>query len=180
MIRGLGDAQSLPRRRLLLTLPCTSFQPQSQTCPPELGNPGHLSETPEEATRGFAVSNTCRVLLIFSFKQCITDSFKLQFSKVAFNYIFHCKTTENFCNYLSNDEGKGGRWPEESWWGLREIKPSGPDFSSAFALLLLSNYFLKLQIRQSCSKKAKEYIWPRLWGTTPCSEIICNFSSRNW
>lgn len=136
-----------------------------------------LQKRPQETLLQATCAECCT---IFSLKQCITDSYNLQFSKVAVNYTFHCKTTENWCNYLSNDEGRGGRWPEESWWGLREIKPSGPDFSSALALLLLSNYFLKLQNWQSCSKKAKEYTWPRLWGTTPCSEIICNFSYRNW
>ena len=100
--------------------------PEKAHSPPPVCNPrarlAHLSwgtqvafqrlqKRPQEALLQATCAECCT---IFSLKQCITDSYNLQFSKVAVNYTFHCKTTENVCNYLSNDEGRGGRWPEES------------------------------------------------------------------
>ena len=72
----------MPRRRLLLTFPSTSFQPQSQTCPPELGNPGHLLETPEEATRGFAAKHVRSAVLSFHLNSVLQIHTNCRFPKL--------------------------------------------------------------------------------------------------
>lgn len=87
--KALGGTQGLSGKGLLLTLPSTSVKLQSQTCPAQLGNPGHLLERLFHSTqwrsqkrhKGLCIAK-CVAHTSFSFKWCITVQLNCSFPKM--------------------------------------------------------------------------------------------------